>query len=39
MSWPLRGWSGGVMQCGLVRAPRRSAGGGVVGRLRVTPGT
>lgn len=32
-------WSGGVTQCGLVRAQFRSAGGGVVGRLRVAPGT
>ena len=33
------GWSGGVTQCGLLRAQFRSAGGGVVGRLRVAPGT
>lgn len=33
------GWSGGVTQRGLVRAQLRSAGGGVVGRLRVAPGT
>lgn len=28
-----RGWSGGVKQSELLRAPRRSAEGGVVGRL------
>lgn len=36
---PVRGWSGGVMQSGLVRAPRGSAGFGVVGRLVIAFGT
>lgn len=39
LGWLRRGWSGGVMQSELLRAPLRSAGGGVVGRLRVAPGT
>lgn len=39
LGWLWRGWSGGVMQSELLRALLRSAGGGVVGRLRVAPGT
>lgn len=39
LGWSRRGWSGGVMRSEKLRAPCRSAVGGVVGRLRVAPGT